>query len=453
MPTLRLVVIIKYEQHLRSWLYAGILSNLNSQFNLLVLAPESLLGKINTFDSSLIVEPIKQQSHPLIEKAIGHILYLSKFRNPSFRYRYLGLFFPKPCGPLTYRYKRRLIQGIYNLPYVALGIIASISSGIAKLLIAGLLRIIPSIKVPESDCYLLVDGETNLLSLQLARSIRKMGVFHINYPDNWDNLSSKMFYLDAPDLLLTWGNQTKRHASEIHKIPDHLIELIGSSRILNQNQLDMQIQTSENSRVNSSDKQLNILYVGFGIDTEPQMVIALNQKLRIELGPHGFKLSYRLHPTQIIDQFDYVQLHEVGIEFVNEREDNRVSWPISNVKFYKELLEPDLIFLAPSTLVLETALLDKRIVLDMRPSKSNEYIDHKKGFTKRTHFDEFLEIKALAQLTDLEELSTEYINSVTKFSDTDGVRVLNDVIFNNELDFVERLSNIVTNVFQNLKGD
>ena len=453
MPALRLVVVIKHEQHLRSWLYAGILSNLNSQFNLLVLAPEGLLDKINTYDTSLIVEPIEQQNHPRIEKVIGHILYLSKFRYPTFRLRYLGLFFPKPCGPLTYRYKRRLIQGIYNLPYVALGIIASISNGTAKLLIAGLLRIIPSVKVPVSDCYLLVDGETNLLSLQLARSIRKTGVFYINYPDNWDNLSSKLFYLDIPDLLLTWGNQTKRHASEIHKIPDRLIELIGSSRILNQNQLDMQAKTSEKNRITSSDKQLEILYVGFGIDSEPQMVFALNQKLRIVLGDYGFKLSYRLHPTQRIDQYDFVQLHEVGIKFVNEREDHKVSWPISNLKFYKKLLEPDLIFLAPSTLVLETALLDKRIILDMRPSKSNEYTNHHKGFTKLTHFDEFLQIKALAQLTDLEELSTEYINSVTKFSDTGGVHVLNDVIFNNELDFVERLSNIVINVFQNLKGE
>ena len=49
--------------------------------------------------------------------------------------------------------------------------------------------------------------------------------------DNWDNLSSKMiFFLEQPNKLFVWGQQTSIHAQNIHSIPENKIIKIGSAR-------------------------------------------------------------------------------------------------------------------------------------------------------------------------------------------------------------------------------
>ena len=51
--------------------------------------------------------------------------------------------------------------------------------------------------------------------------------------DNWDNLSSKMIFFEKPEKIFVWGEQTKKHAQNIHSISSERIFKIGSARYEN----------------------------------------------------------------------------------------------------------------------------------------------------------------------------------------------------------------------------
>jgi hypothetical protein len=54
------------------------------------------------------------------------------------------------------------------------------------------------------------------LDIEITKAARRAGVPVVGFPASWDTLSSKGFFLDPPDVLMVWGEDTHRHAVEYH---------------------------------------------------------------------------------------------------------------------------------------------------------------------------------------------------------------------------------------------
>jgi hypothetical protein len=331
-------------------------------------------------------------------------------------------------GLFAKKFFLRVKQLIKNTPYILPGIITFKSYRGARLWISILLRFSQPPELEESEIYLLIDGETNLFSLQISQQIKKSGKYFVHYPDNWDNLSSKIFFLEQPDLLLTWGTQTSNHANKLHNIPKNRIKEIGSSRFPPISELEKLISNNETGKVETTKTTLSVLYIGFGIRVEPVLVVELYSKLLSVFSNRTIEFTYRLHPTQKITESELSRLEEMGINVKNDRSKAKNTWPVSDIYFYEEILVPDLVVLAPSTMVLECALLNKRIILDMRSSDGDEYIDHAHGFKNRQHFKEFLSIDGISTLNDIEELDQSFVKNVKRFMEIDDKNVLSEIV-------------------------
>ena len=59
---------------------------------------------------------------------------------------------------------------------------------------------------------------------------KKIGKRVIAVQENWDNLSTKTFITEKPDLFLVWGNQSAAHLRSVHRMMDIETKVIGSPR-------------------------------------------------------------------------------------------------------------------------------------------------------------------------------------------------------------------------------
>ena len=60
--------------------------------------------------------------------------------------------------------------------------------------------------------------------------------------DNWDNISSKTIFIEKPDAISVWGDQTVKHANLIQKINKKKIFKLGSPKFDNYIQLKKNCQ-------------------------------------------------------------------------------------------------------------------------------------------------------------------------------------------------------------------
>jgi len=61
----------------------------------------------------------------------------------------------------------------------------------------------------------------------VAKKLRKQS---IAVQENWDNLSTKSFIIDEPDVFAVWGMQSKGHVRSVHSLFDTKVHMVGCAR-------------------------------------------------------------------------------------------------------------------------------------------------------------------------------------------------------------------------------
>lgn len=198
---------------------------------------------------------------------------------------------------------------------------------------------------------------------------QKKKILSFALQENWDNLSTKSFLIEAPDIFGTWGEQSSSHLREFHDIDVPCILELGSPRFdiyfqrettsMINTQLYSTLKSSSEAKVKESFKYILVTGTGDGIDDE---IILKSTISALDEANHGDSLEivFRPHPATRM-QRDFSTIWNISekilIDFVeNDENPMRVSQLVRG----SELLVNNF-----STLTLEALLSNKPAIVPL----------------------------------------------------------------------------------------
>lgn len=135
----------------------------------------------------------------------------------------------------------------------------------------------------------------------LVWSNKRLGRKVIAVQENWDNLSTKTFITEQPDLFLVWGNQSAAHLRSVHRMMDIETRVIGSPRFgpyfSNLNLSKPSVSKPSGERVVlQKDNYVLIAGTGDGID-DASLVETVHSSIQsLEKKIRSIHIVYRPHP-------------------------------------------------------------------------------------------------------------------------------------------------------------
>ena len=206
--------------------------------------------------------------------------------------------------------------------------------------------------------------------------------------DNWDNISSKSYYLEKPSNIGVWGDQSKQHAYKIQDFEKTKIFLTGSARF--------QVY-KRNFPYKKIYKFPYILFLGASVLSREQELLCIANKI-IENNKKLFKntkIIYRPHPWRqkqdkvLLEGLDNViidrQLKLVFDKNTYETDDQ------PDLKYYPKLIyNSELIMGGLTSMLVESLILEKKYLafvfndknIFYNPSKRAERLEHFKILKK-----------------------------------------------------------------------
>ena len=296
-----------------------------------------------------------------------------------------------------------------------------------------------------SDVNIVVSSYSDLANEAVIDSLSRTKKPLIQVVDNWDNICSKVCPTKKAEALVVWGEQTKRHASDIHNFPKDKIHTIGSSR-LTKRVIDNLKNEIINVEANAS-APIKLFYAGFGVKHE---TLDFFEELLNDVNLRGshFQLTVRPHPTsmKIFFEQSYATLPKMlRIDLPKIDEDIDPIWPILDRDIYKDLIAADIVIGTPSTLILEAMLLNKKIIMDYRRIKSIH--SPRKVFETRKHFREILNNKDIPKLrksTDMISMAERLIQVNQDYKET-----IEDLLSFPKVSYGIDLSQLAKKIYEN----
>jgi hypothetical protein len=105
---------------------------------------------------------------------------------------------------------------------------------------------------------------------------KRLGIASVALQENWDNLSTKTFVTEEPNIFGVWGEQSAGHIRSVHKLRECSIEIIGSSRFRNyytDKKLHPKVWSPTAKKPISLEKKRYFLIGGTGDGTDDELLI------------------------------------------------------------------------------------------------------------------------------------------------------------------------------------
>jgi len=358
--------------------------------------------------SSMSYKKLKNKLSKNIDKS-----YINFFLINFFRLSRLYKFFKK--------IPHRFVLSFFSLPYIY-----DFFQKIRKLinpcpvLHKALNSINPGLVIYPSNAYSAV-GE-DILKLSKKGSAFKT-LFLI---DNWDNMSSKSVFVDKPDYLGVWGEQSRKHAIDIQGINPNNIYILGTPRYLIYERLG---DDNNLERIYDFPYILFLGMGGLGYDE----IGALKRVSKVlsdnrSLFPKNCKIIYRPHPfgRGMTLQSDFNNLCDENIvldkqlfeHFNSEIYFKNRSFQLSFDYFPSILLNSTIVVGGATTMIMEALFLGKNSVV-LSYDDGNE-VNLKKQFKALEHFKGLDKINSLFVVNDEEDMRTAMLSALcVEWSDED----------------------------------
>ena len=150
----------------------------------------------------------------------------------------------------------------------------------------------------KKNIFVNINGGKDLLSDDLTRNAKIENIKTIAIPAGWDNISSKPF-LEKPDEICVWGEQTQELCSKLHKIKSHII---GSAKFdIYKKKIN---KTAAKKKFNLAYRYKYILVCGSAVVFNEKKFINKLEKFLIKKKFKNYKILYRPHPFSHIRKFD-----------------------------------------------------------------------------------------------------------------------------------------------------
>ncbi len=219
------------------------------------------------------------------------------------------------------------------------------------------------------DVVVAPSSGTDALVTDAVRAARDLGIPSVVVAHNWDNLSSKGAFAVVPDAVAVWGEQSARHAVQIHGLPRERVAVVGSPA------LDPYFR----HRRGSSAAPFEFEYVLFAGCFAPFDERAALRRLDALVASHGLDLTivYRPHPhrqpRRTPDRIAAGELRHVVLDpGVRELYDASFHEPARGrakplfppLDEYPALLEHARFVISPlSTMVVEAAIFERPVIV------------------------------------------------------------------------------------------
>ena len=431
-------LIITAQQQIRAWLDEDLLNELEKGNKVNISAPKKLENYIKISTTRNVDYYSFEENNPA-NRLHNICMNITHINSATFRSLIIEALIPKKSwnSKSLYRtikaYVRQLMR---NKDLLTLLISKRKQRKIKNLVNAEILKV--RVDFNPSDLNILVSNHSDLSHEIVVENLNRTRKPLIQVMENWDNISSKVCPASQAAALVVWGEQTRRHALEIHGFPIEKTHSLGSSRLNNDNFL--QFKKSSSIKERSNERQIKLFYPGFGgshetIEFFTNMLDEINSK------GESFRLTFRPHPLMLSKTIADAKrnTHEllmIDIPITDQEVDP--IWPILDHSIYTELMKADIVIGTPSTFLLEAMLLNKKIIIDYRKLKTEH--SPRELFESRTHFREILNstsIPKLKSLGDFEFLAQQVMNS-----EQDYQHLVRDLIVEPEEKFGTNLKNL-----------
>ncbi len=248
------------------------------------------------------------------------------------------------------------------------------------------------------------DAYVRILRLQKRKTIA--------IQSNWDNLSSKSFVREFPDLFCVWGEQSKFHLVNFHGYPINQVKVLGSPRL----GLDFWKLSHSSDKTNSGGRRVFKIFLagtGDGLD-DYELVSAVLETINESKLAKKTKLIYRPHPfsrspSEIERVKSLLEASKIASKEILKSEDVFQNYR----SYFGELASSNLMISHLSTLCLESLLLKTPICIPT-------FIGSKKAFNWQTalnsleHYKGFQLAQGVTIATSLESLTKTVSDSQIK---------------------------------------
>ncbi len=211
------------------------------------------------------------------------------------------------------------------------------------------------IELLEEFDYLVIQGiGTEQYIEVIINSMKGTSTKTILIIDNWDNLTSKGSYIVNPDFITVMGENDIKNAISTHNFSSNQVWPIGLPKF-------EQIKYINSLKAN----KMSIYYIGFSL---PHDEVEIINRLYIAIKNHfptsDFDFIYRPHPLQL----ERYHKKSINSQVLVEMESRR-QLPNLDQNYGQILGEASLVIGPPTTLILEAALMNKNILIDLTKDK------------------------------------------------------------------------------------
>ena len=411
-PKKKLAILLVNRQFIRSWIDSGLADYLiqHGNFDITFFADSEIHSRLpqsetfNTFDLGII--PITKKSKHLV--AMGLVQMSSRSR--TFRFKLMRQFLPETLlitknGTMKFKVLwllKSLGRTLKNTIHNRFTILYFF--GPVRALIRWGLRILdeqPSLpsEIAEGNFEWLIIPSASAIGyttdyLEAANKIKLKTIIAI---DNWDHLTGKSIYPIKPDYFTVMGARCVEHAVNIHNCEPARVLPLGLPRFDIYRQITHEPQRAVEVNVK------RVLYCGFSLaHAEKRVVSQLADYFDNKYGVGNVQVHYRPHPGPL-PRFDDSKITNRNVTITEYGDLKRTAMPDMDEDFINALRDSDVVIGAPTTLILEALLMNKKCVLDLthdgfhRTTAAISAVWH-------THMIDLLEISGLQRGNTVAEL-------------------------------------------------
>ena len=369
----KILIVLNNDMYFRNYISSGSFRALKQKFKLYYCIKRGGVSKIRGLGKKEIagfVEFKKKELNYYNNFCIKYLIknlyrsntiYLSFKRIKNFKF-FLNLFpsdyfFIKKIYAIFFYFFRLCKIAIYFVTYRFLGKNIVYKKKINPKIKEILQRVKP-------DLVLIPTQGHDISYFEFTVECKEKGIKTCALVDNWDNLSSRVHPDPKPDNFFVWGKQSKTFGKNFQYINSNKIHILGTPRYENYFE-------NRKKKLKSYFDFKYILFVeGFGIQEDLNFFFQIVEKSLNNLKKKGInlKLIYRPHPwrkhQQNIDVsiFKNIKLDPQLKYFYEKKLTNSAVQP--DLGYYPSLIKnASLIIAAPSTMVIESSIFWKKIIL------------------------------------------------------------------------------------------
>lgn len=362
---------------LRSWMQTGILDSLETQVDLTIYIPKN--------SNQLMESLAPRHSTRLLNLESSHwdyFVWLSRWtrnlnRSSSFRFRLtrwlLGdrLWFKSGDG--TRKNLKSLILGLGYLlkslatsPHLLVLLLPPIALASSKVVATWTSRTsrhaVDVDQLASNDIVVVASLAQEPALDSLLAALSRSNVPYGFALDNWDNLSSKIIFSGQEEFVTVMGESAVDMGAKIHGLPRRKFLPFGLPRLE-----PYRSQPNLRKDFRPLKSKLKVLYAGYSVaHDEMESVNSLARLSR--KWPTPFQLRYRPHPGGPRQDTEASLRLEPEIELSTTDDSERLRFgglPPLTTSYFDDLLWADVVVGPPTTMLLESLVAGRPIVLDL----------------------------------------------------------------------------------------